>query len=95
MEIELAVLNSQAKADLQPKVRAYRFDFDGLKRQYFKLCDKFGQQRDREALAGAFIDDVMQRSKDTGSRLRHTTRGCWTTRQICANRTLISRGPSR
>ena len=58
MEIELAVLTPQARAELQPKVRKYRSDFDAIKRQLMKLLERFNQKRDRETLMGAQVEDV-------------------------------------
>jgi len=58
MEIELAVLNSQAKAELQPRIRKYRSDFDNVRRQFMKSLQNYKQKMDRETLMGAQLDDV-------------------------------------
>ena len=57
MEVELAVLNAQTKAELQPRVRKYRSDFDNTRRQFMKIQDKYIQQKDRETLMGAQMED--------------------------------------
>ena len=59
MEIELAVLNAQTKAELQPRVRKYRSDYDSIKRQFLHIQDKYIQQKDRETLMGAHMEDVF------------------------------------
>ena len=58
MEIELAVLNSQTKTELQPRVRKYRSDFDSVRRQFLHLQQNYMQQRDKETLMGAQLDEL-------------------------------------
>eukprot|EP01022_Parablepharisma_sp_SALTPOND_P034800 TRINITY_DN9305_c0_g1_i1.p4 TRINITY_DN9305_c0_g1~~TRINITY_DN9305_c0_g1_i1.p4 ORF type:complete len:176 (+),score=28.42 TRINITY_DN9305_c0_g1_i1:2121-2648(+) len=57
MEVELAVLNAQTKAELQPRVRKYRADYDNVRRQFMRLQEKYIQQKDKETLMGAQMED--------------------------------------
>jgi hypothetical protein len=58
MEIELAVLNNQAKGELQPRVRKYRSDFDNVRRQFMKSLQNYTQKMNRETLMGAQLDEI-------------------------------------
>eukprot|EP00826_Nyctotherus_ovalis_P011108 TRINITY_DN128_c0_g1_i4.p1 TRINITY_DN128_c0_g1~~TRINITY_DN128_c0_g1_i4.p1 ORF type:complete len:165 (+),score=54.67 TRINITY_DN128_c0_g1_i4:308-802(+) len=69
MEIELAVLNSQAKSELQPRVRKYRSDFDTTRRQVAKSLQLHKQKVDRETLMGAHIDEGN--AENNGRLLNH------------------------
>lgn len=53
----MAVLNAQAKSELQPRVRKYRSDFDSTRRQVAKSLQLHRQKADRETLMGAQVEE--------------------------------------
>ena len=58
MEIELALLTAQTKAELQPRVRKYRLDFDAVKKQFNRMQEKYIQHKEKENMMGAQMADV-------------------------------------
>jgi len=59
MEIELAVLSAQAKSELKPRVSQYRMEFDQTKRNFGKLLETMGFQKDKEILLPNRLEDVF------------------------------------
>ena len=60
MEIELAMMPPTNKASLSSQVRRYRDDFEELRRNFRKEESKFTDQKSRETLMGARLDNVKE-----------------------------------
>ena len=59
MEIELAVLNTQTKAELQPKVRKYRTDFDQTKRVFTQILENSIFHKEKDLVMGSHLEEVL------------------------------------
>ena len=60
MEIELSMMPMSSKASLSSQVRRYRDDFEEIRRNFRKEESKYTDQKSRETLMGARLDNVMK-----------------------------------
>jgi hypothetical protein len=58
MEIEISMMPASSRVSISSQVRRYRDDFDEVRRNFRKEETKFTDQKSRETLMGARLDNV-------------------------------------
>lgn len=59
MEIEISMMPSSSRVSISSQVRRYREDFEEVRRNFRKEETKFSDQKSRETLMGARLDNVI------------------------------------
>lgn len=59
MEIELSMMPAASRAQIQSQVRRYREDFEKTKRSFRQEEATYADQKSRETLMGARLDNVI------------------------------------
>jgi Vesicle transport v-SNARE protein N-terminus len=59
MEIELSMMPASNRSSLSSQVRRHREDFEETRRNFRKEETKFSDQKSRETLMGARLDNVI------------------------------------